>query len=313
MHKELFQGISELAGLRFEINIPVIESKAVVGRRLKGLCDAKLIREAGTGGYDTDAKSRQADKPIADLLGKYDPQKNEIAVFGGLCEAVADSTHVSRKALERVVLAHQVTHAITHLGIDREGNIWRNFSASDEEARELLAHIYPLKYFVKNKEEEEIQAFRLLAKHQADAHNKWRLYEDKSMDEINQLMLDMRKRKPGIRKSAAIGPFMRREATIRWFRLLDIAHELTGKPIEFIMSTSLSPDINAAVVGPDEYEWGIYHILFNPSMCKRERDVIKALAHELAHMITGSEEHGAGFDAAWRETEAKIIKRMYRP
>lgn len=68
----------------------------------------------------------------------------EITLYWGIIGLVASALGVSIEGLTIVVLAHELAHAYTHLGFDRDGVRWdgHGFSDSDHELKEGLAQYY---------------------------------------------------------------------------------------------------------------------------------------------------------------------------
>jgi hypothetical protein len=129
---------------------------------------------------------------ITELMGVYLPDKREIIVYDKMCEIVAARLDLDVETLKRVVAAHEVAHAVTHLGKDEKSRIWRFFGDAREEDKELFAQIYPLFYFREVKDRKGMDAFRKLAKHQDDLYNSWRRYEHSDLEEVNAMLMEKR-------------------------------------------------------------------------------------------------------------------------
>ena len=71
-------------------------------------------------------------------------------------------------------------------------------------------------------------------------------------------------------------------------------------------STTLSPDMFAATTLGDE----VIDIALNLNYLKTEDEVVKAVAHEIAHVLADSAVHGAGHRATWNELEKKMLEQM---
>ena len=70
---------------------------------------------------------------------------------------------------------------------------------------------------------------------------------------------------------------------IKWKRLQRICNEIVpGDGVSIHLTTDMDPSIRGAVVNRD--------ILLNAQHCKSEDDVIEAIAHEVAHILTGDKE-----------------------
>ena len=98
------------------------------------------------------------------------------------------------EALMQVVLAHEVAHAVTHLGKDEKGEIWDQFSRADAQDKEQFAQAYSLIFFKADGKEQYERIFRELANHQSKKYNSWEQYDAKSIEQaIVDVNADLRK------------------------------------------------------------------------------------------------------------------------
>lgn len=78
-----------------------------------------------------------------DVLGIYrSGPYSEIVLFWAVIGFVARGLGTDPAGLAGVVLAHELAHAYTHLGVDADGNTWEHFSKSESELKEGLAQYY---------------------------------------------------------------------------------------------------------------------------------------------------------------------------
>jgi hypothetical protein len=81
-----------------------------------------------------------------DYLGVYEPAERSgtIGIYWGLIALCAPRLEVSVEALALKVLAHEYAHAISHLGMDANGNQWEadSFLRADRFVQEGLANYF---------------------------------------------------------------------------------------------------------------------------------------------------------------------------
>jgi len=129
---------------------------------------------------------------IIELMGVYAPDRKEVVVYDKMCKIVAAGLKLDAETLKRVVAAHEVAHAVTHLGKDEKDRIWYYFDEALEEDTELFAQIYPLFYFRKVKDKQALSVFLKLADHQDDIYNQWRKYEHSDIEDVNDMLMEKR-------------------------------------------------------------------------------------------------------------------------
>ena len=87
---------------------------------------------------------------------------------------------------------------------------------------------------------------------------------------------------------------------IKWIRIKSIASVITGKNIELLLSTILDNNVISAVVYPEKTTKDtIYTIVLNGERIKSLSDVIKAICHEMVHIVYPKIKHGKQFDEHW--------------
>jgi predicted SprT family Zn-dependent metalloprotease len=90
---------------------------------------------------------------------------------------------------------------------------------------------------------------------------------------------------------------------IKWARLRKICRNLSGSNISLLLSTELDEHVNAALSDNT--------IALNGMKLKEDVDIIKAIAHEMVHVIYPKIEHGQDFDFKWLVIE-KYITDKYK-
>jgi len=104
-------------------------------------------------------------------------------------------------------------------------------------------------------------------------------------------------------------PRRRAQASIKWIRLQEICLSLArpGDIVHVHGSTDLPLDLRAAVSREGRRIDLMMNLLYNKTL----DDVIDSLAHEMAHVVLGTEDHGQPFDDKWAALR-KSITSKYR-
>lgn len=99
------------------------------------------------------------------------------------------------------------------------------------------------------------------------------------------------------------------ETSIKWMRLREICRDIAGDGVrvELHASTDLPADMRAAVLRK-EYRVDIaLNMLYNKSL----DDCLDSLAHEMAHIVIGTDGHGEAFEKEWARLR-RTMTREYR-
>lgn len=132
--------------------------------------------------------------PLLDILGEYIPHQKRIIVYRELCKLTAKrlGKNCSFKSLRYVVLTHEISHAVTHLGEDTAGGIWYFFEFCPALEKEFFAQFYTF-WHLKNTP--CVRAFKEINRIQPGIYKTWKAFE-KSSDtkDANDLLLKVRMR-----------------------------------------------------------------------------------------------------------------------
>jgi len=90
--------------------------------------------------------------------------------------------------------------------------------------------------------------------------------------------------------------------SIRWIRLKKICEELCGREVHIHSSTEMPDDHVAGC----EFNDDVADIILNMKLTKSEDMVIKAIAHEMVHILNNNNKHNIMFDKEWLEMENTI-------
>ncbi len=85
---------------------------------------------------------------LLDVLGTYNSAQKLITIYRGLINICASKLQVDPQILEDVVMAHELAHAASHLGIDNDGNIWNTFEEVEAFWKEYFAQWYAHTFFL---------------------------------------------------------------------------------------------------------------------------------------------------------------------
>ena len=89
---------------------------------------------------------------------------------------------------------------------------------------------------------------------------------------------------------------------IKWIRLKRICERLCGRTVRIHSSTELSDDQVAGV----EFDDREVTIILNMKLTKTETMVIKAISHEMLHVLNGNNNHNIDFEEKWLILERKV-------
>ncbi len=112
-----------------------------------------------------------------DVMGDYRPHTKAIALHWIPIALIAKAIEVSIEDLTLVVLAHEVAHAYTHVGMDIGGSCWETdaFIKTDRAVTEGLAQYYTFVFLVKHAKTERepgpLAAYRKLLEHQGPEYH----------------------------------------------------------------------------------------------------------------------------------------------
>ena len=90
---------------------------------------------------------------------------------------------------------------------------------------------------------------------------------------------------------------------IKWIQLKHICEDISGSTIHLHLSTDMPTDHIAGC----EFTQTDAHIILNAAQVKSLDMIIRAIAHELQHVLNGNKEHRIDFDEKWALLEKKIL------
>jgi len=130
---------------------------------------------------------------IIDLLGCYRPHEDKVIVYELLVHLCALKMGVDESILHRIVLLHEIAHAVTHRGREPDGSIWDLFAAAEEEKKEYFAQIYTYKQLEREGETAAITAMDALADQQPNLYQTYRSTTAQDVADINASLLEARR------------------------------------------------------------------------------------------------------------------------
>ncbi len=186
---QLFAEIAKLAELHLNDGVPLEYSDEVRQGFLVNVDTGVLLSQKNPA--QPERLFQLVDKSITDLLGDYFPEERKIVIYTGVCEATADALAIPYNALEHVVVTHEISHAVTHVGEEGfrgSGVFWEWYPYADLWDKELFAQLYPFFYFSREGSEELLDIFCKLSANQLPIYNSWQLYRHTPITEVNRLL-----------------------------------------------------------------------------------------------------------------------------
>jgi hypothetical protein len=199
-----FETISEMACLRMndDVDIDIQHYERIRVEHAQALLDSRLWRSRygrmpdDWGKMTHSLKPSKNIQPISkDILGEYLPDKRRIVVYDQTCLLVTYALAAKGGSLcvpvpsgPELALAHAVSHAVSHLGVDRNGNIWDRYENSSSAEKELFAQGYSRHFLERNWLNSIL--FRSLAKHQSAEYNQYEHAEN--LRELNAMLMKTR-------------------------------------------------------------------------------------------------------------------------
>ena len=87
------------------------------------------------------------------------------------------------------------------------------------------------------------------------------------------------------------------ENATKWTRIKFLSEEITNKEVCVHLTTELDIDAKAYV----SEQGGVINIAINGRLVKTPEDTVKAVSHEIAHVVLGTEDHDDAFRKKWSE------------
>jgi hypothetical protein len=160
---------------------------------------AQLIQE---GDFSQWVSIDRRDYAIDNLLGAYFPSKTRIVLYRRMIENAARVLALDPQSLSTVVYIHETVHAFSHVGRDRDGRAWLDYSlpSSDlpdyepSKPHEALAQFYTYKLLTALGTEDLLRTFLKLETHCSEVYRAWRATEHYSLEDMRQVLVNYRKK-----------------------------------------------------------------------------------------------------------------------
>jgi len=204
MNVELMKSLSILMGLQVN-DLPSIEiNQKSAPRRLIG----QLVQQNYIPSYQTapdDLKwlvegegDCQPDTSIhiIDLLGVYDSGKNKIILYDLLIKLCSLQLNLDHEGLKTIVMIHELSHAITHRGIDSDKKIWEYFDIAAPDTTEYFAQIYTYKKLLRDNNKLCLKIMDRLSETQSGVYQSYKESIAKPIDAINEELYKARRMIP---------------------------------------------------------------------------------------------------------------------
>jgi hypothetical protein len=138
-------------------------------------------------------------RPLSfDLWGKYYPDKQKIVIYDqsssliicALCYKMV-SLCVPVPSIRILAHTHMISHAISHLGIDKNGKMWDGYADASQELKELFAQAYSYHFFLAYGKFLEAELMESFSEHQSEAYNQWQKYRN-NLAGLNKKLMRVR-------------------------------------------------------------------------------------------------------------------------
>lgn len=128
--------------------------------------------------------------PIDGLLGQYFPDERRVEIYGRACDDVAASLGLDPARLRRVVKVHEYAHAVTHLGLDADGQSWETekFKKAETGLLESLAQYYAFVAAYLD-EPSHVDEFSRLLEKQGPEYNAFKDYCNEGLEQVRYGLL----------------------------------------------------------------------------------------------------------------------------
>jgi hypothetical protein len=84
-----------------------------------------------------------------------------------------------------------ISHAISHLGIDKNGKMWDGYADASQELKELFAQAYSYHFFLAYGKFLEAELMESFSEHQSEAYNQWQKYRN-NLAGLNKKLMRVR-------------------------------------------------------------------------------------------------------------------------
>jgi hypothetical protein len=174
---------------RRHVRILLDIGRSLTDKDFQGLPD-DLTKEFGMdgGGQRVLSKKLSQGVVIEDLLGAYYPDTHTIVIYDVMCKIASRALDIDNPTLTRVVIAHEIVHAVTHLGKDSSGMMWKYFGQASDLDKELFAQVYSLLCLRHRKDKSGIDAFMRLSAYGDEIYESWRKYESVPAAVVNSAL-----------------------------------------------------------------------------------------------------------------------------
>ncbi|MHC5776316.1 hypothetical protein [Nostoc sp.] len=141
---------------------------------------------------------------IDEVLGKYDPDKQEIILYTENIKSTANHLNISENILTQLVEIHEAAHAIIHLGIDADGinfntNSYKGIdrgkfpSPLHETLAQLLCYHCVKDGYLRG----FIHYFENLNRCQPKEYRLWEQFKDVPLERIRSILIEIRQQRIG--------------------------------------------------------------------------------------------------------------------
>jgi hypothetical protein len=127
-----------------------------------------------------------------DLWGIYSSGKRKVVLYTRAIELSARAKGIRYDDLYTIVLCHELAHAANHLGVDKSQGIWERFAQATSEDLEFFAQIYAHHHFDQGGMKALVSTMRDITRNQPLKYGEYLAHLDKTVDEINERLMQAR-------------------------------------------------------------------------------------------------------------------------
>lgn len=139
-------------------------------------------------------EERSGDIGFMDVLGVYDADRTVIIIYARLIARCAHAIDLSPEELMNVVVAHELAHAASHLGLDGGGDVWEEFEYATRRDKEFFAQLFPYLLFREAGDTSYCECMVTLAKYQPDIYRTFLDHTEIDTRDAANMLLEARMR-----------------------------------------------------------------------------------------------------------------------
>lgn len=129
---------------------------------------------------------------LLDVLGTYDSANHHVTLYDKLIQFVASKHGWGVETLRHKVHLHELAHAASHLGLDKDGKDWPAFSHATRDSKEYFAQIYAYQMLAKEGDLQGIALMEELSEKQPPCYGTYLKDAELPLSQLHQKLLEAR-------------------------------------------------------------------------------------------------------------------------